>query len=117
MELKDEIDVDAVTYFNINRQNVLDGAIRALKRRSFNVKARIDINFSDILTGLSEDGIDAGGPTREFLRLLMDAIVVYLKAQKQLRYFPATRQVSSHLRDHFYGSIVLWYFFFPISCC
>ena len=75
MELKDEIDVDAVTYFNINRQNVLDGAIRALKRRSFNVKARIDINFSDTLTGLSEDGIDAGGPTREFLRLLMDAIV------------------------------------------
>ena len=75
MELKDEIDVDAVTYFNINRQNVLDGAIRALKRRSFNVKARIDINFSDTSTGLSEDGIDAGGPTREFLRLLMDAIV------------------------------------------
>ena len=75
MELKDEIDVDAVTYFNINRQNVLDGAIRALKRRSFNVKARIDINFSDTLTGLSEDGINASGPSREFLRLLMDAIV------------------------------------------
>ena len=74
IELREEIDVDTVTYFNINRQNVLDGAIRALKRKSFKIKARIDINFSDSLTGLSEDGIDEDGQTREFLRLLMDAI-------------------------------------------
>ena len=73
--MQHDIDADDVTLFNINRQNVLDGAVRALKRKKFNPKARIDVHFSDNLTGIAEDGIDAGGPTREFVRLLMDAIV------------------------------------------
>ena len=75
MELREAIDIENVTYFNINRQNVLDGALRALKRKTFKPMARIDVNFSDTFTGRSESGIDAGGPSREFARLLMQAVV------------------------------------------
>lgn len=54
---------------------MLDGALRAFKRLSYNPKYQMNIKFSDDL-GLSEDAVDLGGPRREFLRLLMEALAV-----------------------------------------
>ena len=46
---------------------MLDGAIQALKRKIFTPIMHVDANFRDSNTGQSEDGIDAGGPTLEFV--------------------------------------------------
>ncbi len=54
--------------FNVNRDNVLDGALRAFKRPTFNQYYSPNVKFS------GEDGIDDGGPSREFLRLLMEDV-------------------------------------------
>jgi len=71
--LQDQIDSDEVNLFNIKRQNILDGAIRAIKRKSFKPLARISVKFSDDLDQ-SEGAVDAGGPIREFLRLLVHSV-------------------------------------------
>ena len=72
--LQEAIEEDSVNYFNINRNNVLDGAVRVIQRKSFKPMARIDVKFSDSY-GSSETAVDAGGPTREFFRLLTCAVM------------------------------------------
>ncbi|XP_028249218.1 uncharacterized protein LOC114442703 isoform X1 [Parambassis ranga] len=59
--------------FNINRSSVLDGAIRGFKRGTYNPCHTISVRFSDDM-GVAEEAVDLGGPRREFLRLLMDAL-------------------------------------------
>ena len=72
--IRDRVDEDVVNYFNINRGNMIDGALRALKRKKFNERGRISVKFADDI-GQSEGAIDAGGPTREFLRLAMSNVI------------------------------------------
>lgn len=59
--------------FNINRANVWDGALRGFKRSSFDPTCSLLVKFTDDI-GQTEEAVDTGGPTREFLTLLMDAI-------------------------------------------
>ncbi|XP_065096775.1 G2/M phase-specific E3 ubiquitin-protein ligase-like [Paramisgurnus dabryanus] len=47
--------------------------VQAFKRRKFNPEARLDVIFVDS-EQISEGSVDGGGPTREYLRLLMKAI-------------------------------------------
>ncbi|XP_061576426.1 G2/M phase-specific E3 ubiquitin-protein ligase-like [Cololabis saira] len=75
LSLASQIDPTQICRFNINRSSVLDGAFRAFKRLSYNPKYQMKIKFSDDL-GLSEEAVDLGGPRREFLRLLMEALAV-----------------------------------------
>lgn len=51
----------------------MDGAIRAFKRQSFDPNGIFDVRFSDC--DRSEGAVDAGGPTREFFRLLIKHII------------------------------------------
>ncbi|KAF1389896.1 hypothetical protein PFLUV_G00052290 [Perca fluviatilis] len=60
--------------FNINRSSVLDGTMRGFKRLSYNPSYQMCIKFSDDL-GIDEEAVDLGGPRREFLRLLMEALI------------------------------------------
>ena len=53
---------------NVVRENVLDGAYRALQRLQFDPFRLLSVRFA------GEDGVDSGGLTREFLRLAMQAI-------------------------------------------
>ena len=62
--VKAKVDDDTVNYFNINRSDVLDGTVCALKRTSFKDKGRISVKFADDI-GQLEGAIDASGPTRE----------------------------------------------------
>ncbi|XP_051801645.1 G2/M phase-specific E3 ubiquitin-protein ligase-like isoform X4 [Acanthochromis polyacanthus] len=48
-------------------------SLRAFKRRSFNPEAKLDVVFVDEDDN-GEGAVDEGGPTREYLRLLMRAI-------------------------------------------
>ncbi|KAK3578656.1 hypothetical protein CHS0354_002959 [Potamilus streckersoni] len=53
---------------NVHRDNVLDGGFRAFGRNSFDMWCELHVRFS------GEDGVDAGGPQREFMRLAIKAI-------------------------------------------
>ena len=64
---------EKVNLFNVNRNKLLDGAIRALRRATFSEDGRISVKFADDL-GQPEGAIDAGGPTREFLRIAVDQV-------------------------------------------
>ncbi|XP_072572064.1 G2/M phase-specific E3 ubiquitin-protein ligase-like isoform X1 [Paramormyrops kingsleyae] len=59
--------------FNINRANVWDGGFRGFRRSSFDPTCSMMVKFTDD-AGLTEEALDSGGPTREFLTLLMDSI-------------------------------------------
>ncbi len=50
---------------NVYRENVVEGAETCFKRKSFDPALKLSVQFGD------EDGIDHGGPTREFMRLAM----------------------------------------------
>ncbi|XP_049895693.1 G2/M phase-specific E3 ubiquitin-protein ligase [Epinephelus moara] len=69
-ELSTKITKTSYSRFNINRANVWDGAIRGFKRSSFDPSHEILVKFTDD-EGQAEDGLDTGGPKREFLTLLM----------------------------------------------
>ncbi|XP_045919327.1 G2/M phase-specific E3 ubiquitin-protein ligase-like [Micropterus dolomieu] len=64
------IDHKKVSRFNISRANVWDGAVRGLKRTTYSETCDMLVKFTDD-TGVLEEGIDTGGPRREFLTLLM----------------------------------------------
>ncbi|KXJ19536.1 G2/M phase-specific E3 ubiquitin-protein ligase [Exaiptasia diaphana] len=64
---------NSVSSINIRRQFVLEDTIRFLKRKRFDQKTTISVRFADD-HGVGEGAIDAGGPRREFLRLLVKAV-------------------------------------------
>ncbi|KAF3850690.1 hypothetical protein F7725_012462 [Dissostichus mawsoni] len=64
------IDHNTVSRFNITHSNVWDGAVRGFRRSTFCEKSDLLVRFMDD-AGSVEEGIDAGGPRREFLTLLM----------------------------------------------
>ncbi|XP_014834669.1 PREDICTED: G2/M phase-specific E3 ubiquitin-protein ligase-like isoform X1 [Poecilia mexicana] len=72
-ELSAMIKSSSLSRFNINRANVWDGALRGFKRASFNPFNEIFVKFTDD-EGQAEDGVDNGGPKREFLSLLMNCL-------------------------------------------
>ena len=57
----------------MNRQTVWDCATRKLKKADFDPQNELLVKFSDNF-GEVEEGIDQGGPKREFLSLIMDYI-------------------------------------------
>ena len=67
------IDRTSCSRFNINRANVWDGAIQGFERSAYNPSYDMLVKFSDD-AGQTEEALDTGGPKREFLTLLMDAI-------------------------------------------
>ncbi|XP_045898128.1 G2/M phase-specific E3 ubiquitin-protein ligase-like [Micropterus dolomieu] len=64
------IDHKKVSRFNISRANFWDGAVRGFKRTTYSETCDMLVKFTDD-TGVLEEGIDSGGPRREFLTLLM----------------------------------------------
>ena len=74
LAIKARIDPDSVTMLYVTRRRLLEGTLRALKRSNFNEEARISVKFGDDL-GCSESAVDAGGPTREFLRLAVSEVM------------------------------------------
>ncbi|MEQ2248888.1 hypothetical protein ILYODFUR_023641, partial [Ilyodon furcidens] len=64
------IDHKKVSRFNICRSEVWDRAVRGFQRSMYSDKNDMFIKFNDD-AGCFEKGLDAGGPRREFLTLLM----------------------------------------------
>lgn len=59
---------------NVVRSNVPESAMRTFRRRAFNHLKRLDVVFVDSC-GTGEGSSDGGGPTQEFIRLLMKAVL------------------------------------------
>ncbi|XP_047232021.1 G2/M phase-specific E3 ubiquitin-protein ligase-like [Girardinichthys multiradiatus] len=55
------------------RDSVLESAFRAFDRQRFSPWHRLNVTFVDT-AGVTEGAVDDGGPTREFLRLLITEI-------------------------------------------
>ena len=75
LELSNKINTQQQCKFNINRSAVWEGALRGFRRVSYNPNSMIWVKFSDDI-GRNEEGVDLGGPKREFLRLLMETIAM-----------------------------------------
>lgn len=73
VELAGAIDHKTVSRFNITCSNIWDGAFRRFRCSSFSEKLGLPVKFSDD-AGSFEEGIDTGGPKREFLTLLMSQL-------------------------------------------
>lgn len=58
---------------NVCRDRILECSLHAFRRRRFDPAAKLDVIFVDE-DGSGEGAVDEGGPTREYLRLLMRAI-------------------------------------------
>ncbi|KAK5611871.1 hypothetical protein CRENBAI_007919 [Crenichthys baileyi] len=67
------LDIPKDAELNICRSDIWDEAVRGLKRATFSEKKDLLVKFSDD-AGRFEDGIDTGGPKREFLSLLMKTL-------------------------------------------
>ncbi|XP_041834185.1 G2/M phase-specific E3 ubiquitin-protein ligase-like, partial [Melanotaenia boesemani] len=65
-----QIDRGAVNRFNICQSDIWDGAVRGFRRGTFAETNDLLVKFSDD-EGRFEEGLDTGGPKREFLFLLM----------------------------------------------
>lgn len=72
-DLSSKINTAQQSKFNINRSAVWEGALRGFRRGSYNPTSMMCVKFSDDM-GRREEGVDLGGPRREFLRLLIETI-------------------------------------------
>nr|XP_024658126.1 G2/M phase-specific E3 ubiquitin-protein ligase [Maylandia zebra] len=68
-----ELDHKKVSRFNISRSAVWDGAVRGFRRSTYSDNYDMFIKFNDD-AGSFKDGLDTGGPRREFLTLLMGSL-------------------------------------------
>ncbi|XP_040905005.1 uncharacterized protein LOC121189187 [Toxotes jaculatrix] len=68
-----QIDRNTVSRFNICRSEFWNGAMRGFKRGTFSEAKDLLVKFSDD-AGRFEEGLDTGGPKREFLSLLMKSL-------------------------------------------
>ncbi|MBN3294635.1 G2E3 ligase, partial [Polypterus senegalus] len=69
-ELAKQIQSNKVSRFNINRGDIWDGALRGFRRSTYNPTYTMLVKFTDD-SGNTEHAIDAGGPKRQFLQLLI----------------------------------------------
>ena len=58
---------------SVVRGNLLEGAIRAFQRKSFDPTRSISVKFMDDV-GIAEGAVDGGGPTREFFTFLVQEL-------------------------------------------
>ncbi|XP_059375629.1 uncharacterized protein LOC132112055 isoform X2 [Carassius carassius] len=65
--------INVVRDYKGNTHNILRSTVQAFSRRRFNLGARLDVTFVDD-TKAAEGAVDGGGPTREYLRLLLKAV-------------------------------------------
>ncbi|MED6234408.1 hypothetical protein ATANTOWER_028985 [Ataeniobius toweri] len=74
-QIASRVNDEGTVRFNIVRRNVWDGASRAMGRSNFAPEKKVDVKFTDDY-GISEGGVDNGGPTREFFRLCLHEIKI-----------------------------------------
>ena len=65
------INFDEISKFNISRSNLWESAVRGFNRKSFSPTKKISVKFMDDI-GQPGGAIDAGGPRREFLTLILE---------------------------------------------
>lgn len=68
-----EVDEESRSFINVRRSQVWVDSCRHLKKTKFNPRAAVSIKFADSHGG-SEGAVDAGGPRREYFRLLVRAV-------------------------------------------
>lgn len=62
-----------ISLVNVRRSAILEDSCRLIGKKKFNPRARLSVRFADD-DGYSEGAVDAGGPRREYLRLLIKSV-------------------------------------------
>lgn len=68
-----EIQLETRSYINVRRSHLWTDSCRHFKKSKFSPKSVVSVKFADS-TGSSEGAVDAGGPRREYFRLLIRAV-------------------------------------------
>ena len=106
-QLATVINQDNICKFNIARNHIWEGTVRALSRKSFCPQNKVSVKFCDDI-GRSEGAVDQGGPKREFFTLVLEWI-----ANSQI--FAGTEKnkflscnATCHLNDYYFyaGEII-----------
>ena len=72
-----EVDKESLSFINIWRSQVWVDSCRHLRKTKFNPRAAVSIKFADnrgASEGAVDAAVDAGGPRREYFRLLVRAL-------------------------------------------
>ena len=76
--LREKVDLNndgpIANQIHVVRSNIMENTLRAMTRRSFDPSRRLSVVFVDSF-GTGEGAVDDGGPTREFVRLLMNSVL------------------------------------------
>eukprot|EP00794_Sanderia_malayensis_P013365 gene13365-14740_t len=83
-QLSSVIDYENISEFNVSRNHLWESAKRGCSKKLFSPKNNISVMFTNDVSN-SEGAIDMGGPTREFLTLLMNTISRIAKIWNGLR--------------------------------
>lgn len=109
-----ELDHKKVSRFNISRSAVWDGAVRGFRRSTYSDNYDMFIKFNDD-AGSFEDGLDTGGPRREFLTLLMGSLRnrPIFDGPPESRYLVYNSRGGCFLRNYYNGNFNKnWLIFF-----
>jgi len=68
-----QVPAEVSNVINVDRNSAFECFLRAYRRPQFCALRKIEVTFVDV-NGCSEGAADGGGPTREFLRLLLKDI-------------------------------------------
>lgn len=82
---------------NIMRDSVLESGFRAFDRQRFSPAHRLNVVFIDS-DGMTEGAVNDGGPTREFLCLLVLAVKnsIYFSGQEYRKNLPLVSRGMQH---------------------
>ncbi len=72
-QLSSGLNYDNISKFNVSRNHLWESARQGCSKKSFSPNNKISVKFTDDI-GISEGAVDLGGPTREFLSLLIKHI-------------------------------------------
>lgn len=72
-QLSSDLTHNNISKFNVSRNYLWESAQRGCSKKSFSPNNKISVKFTDDI-GVSEGAVDLGGPTREFLSLLIKHI-------------------------------------------
>ena len=106
-DLSTVINQDNICKFNISRNHIWEGSVRALTRKSFSPQNKVSVKFCDDI-GRPEGAIDQGGPKREFFTLALEWIVnsqIFCGTEKN-KFLSCN--ATCHLNDHYFyaGQII-----------
>lgn len=96
---------EKISIFNISRSYIWEGTKRALLRKRYSPKDKIDVKFTDE-SGNSEGAVDMGGPMREYFTLAIRWIESHMFCGAEGKYLKYQAKFLEEDDYYFAGMVV-----------